>query len=487
MSVKRAALWSIVGNYTSFAIQFATSVIISRFFLQPDEVGLFSVAMAASMLLAVLQDFGINRYIVAHKEVDERLIAACLTFSWILSLIVGLVLAIAAVPLAHFYDNMSLVPVILVIALGYIVNAASVVPNALLIKALDFRSVSMITIVGAGANAVVSIALAAKGYSVMSLAWGLAASAIVRSIFAYVLQPYPLRFSRDIALLKGVFSFGSINTLLAISGAIGVRSTDLVIGRLLGMSATGLFSRASGLTVQLHTLLLGAVSNVFFPAFAQLEKDGQPLAPNYMRVVALYGAIVWPAMVLLSLLATPLIELLYGPRWSAAAPILSILALSEIIFVMLPLQMEIPILKGRIRQLLKLNIAETCLSVALLAIFAKWGIVAAAWSRIAYACCWYIIYSGLMHRLIGFHWKDMLSLYMRSMGLALITAAPLFGLYATITSPAQISLLMVFLAIIMAGVFWAAGLFLLRHPARKDLTGLFSDAVMRLRSASNPR
>lgn len=487
MSIKRAALWSLTGNYASFVIQFVTSVIISRFYLQPNEVGIFSVAMAASMMLTMLQDFGINRFIVAQKEVDDRLIAACLTFSWLLSLFVGIVLAASSAPLAHFYNDMALAPVILVIALGYICNAASVVPNALLVKAMDFRSVSTISVVGALTNGLVSIFLAANGHSVMSLAWGLAASSVVRGVCAYILQPFPLRFSRDLPLLKSVLSFGSLNSLLTISGTIGVRSTDLIIGRALGMSAAGLFSRASGLTGQLHMVLLGAVSGVFFPAFAQLHRDGQPLAPHYLRIVALYGAIVWPAMALLAALAHPLIHLLYGPRWIGAAAILSILALSEIIFVMLPMQNEVPILLGRIKKLLKLNIIETCASIAWLIIFAKWGIIAAAWSRVVYACCWYLVYAALMRNLVGFRWREMAAIYWRSAALALATVAPTLLLYAYFGSYSEISIPMYMASSVAGGLLWLSAFVLLRHPALNDLAPPVTDAIKRLRTRLETR
>ena len=62
-SVRGAALWSMAAQYASFAITFVTSVLISRFFLGPEEVGLFSIALAAAMLVSVLQDFGITRYV----------------------------------------------------------------------------------------------------------------------------------------------------------------------------------------------------------------------------------------------------------------------------------------------------------------------------------------------------------------------------------------------------------------------------------------
>jgi hypothetical protein len=52
MSVRGAAVWALAGQYVAFAIQFAATVVISRLFLAPAEVGLFSIALAAALLIA---------------------------------------------------------------------------------------------------------------------------------------------------------------------------------------------------------------------------------------------------------------------------------------------------------------------------------------------------------------------------------------------------------------------------------------------------
>ena len=61
MSVRNAAVWAMAGQYLSFAIQFIASVIISRLFLSPAEVGLFSIGLSAALIASMLQDFGLSR------------------------------------------------------------------------------------------------------------------------------------------------------------------------------------------------------------------------------------------------------------------------------------------------------------------------------------------------------------------------------------------------------------------------------------------
>lgn len=469
MSIKRAALWSMSANYANFVIQFATSVIISRFYLVPAEVGLFSVAVAASLLISVLQDFGIGRYLIAQKDNEPEVLNACFSVTWMVSFAIACILAVLSGPIGSFYGDMQLTPIILVIAVAYFFGAASVVPSALLSKDMQFGSLGIIAVTGAFANAITSIALAANGYSAISLAWGMLASAIARGAIAYYLKPSPLHFTLDVARLKPVMSFGSLNSLLSISGAIGVRSTDLIIGRVLSMSAAGLYTRASGLTVQIHTLLLGSVSGIFYPAFARLHNEGRSIAGHYERLVAVYGALVWPAMLVLAAIAYPMMNLLYGPNWSEAAPLLTFLAISELIFVMLPLHTDIPILMGRIRLLLGLNILDTIVSIASLLIFAQFGIVAAAASRILYGIIWYCIYARTMRQLVQFSWKNMIIIYLKSAIVAIAALSPFAAYFILFIPPENASLIAMIPLAPVSAVIWLATLVIIRHPGRDEL------------------
>lgn len=93
MSVRDAAVWAMAGQYLSFAIQFIASVIISRWFLSPGEVGLFSIALATALIVAVLQDFGLSRYISGLTTLDRQEIARCGSVAVLFSALVGAIVA----------------------------------------------------------------------------------------------------------------------------------------------------------------------------------------------------------------------------------------------------------------------------------------------------------------------------------------------------------------------------------------------------------
>lgn len=54
MSVRAAALWAMISQYTSFALQFVASVVLARWYITPEQLGQFSIAFAAVSLIAFL-------------------------------------------------------------------------------------------------------------------------------------------------------------------------------------------------------------------------------------------------------------------------------------------------------------------------------------------------------------------------------------------------------------------------------------------------
>lgn len=480
MSVRAAAVWAMAGQYLSFAIQFATSVIISRLFLTPAEVGLFSIALSAALVVSVLQDFGLSRYIAGLPSIDSAALARCSSVALLFSLVVASLIAGSAWPMAHTYHQPSLLPIMLIIAGSYLFVPLAVVPLALMGRTMSFRGHFTVNVGGAMAQCVVALTLAAMGYSSFALAWATLANGIARGVIAQILRPalpWPLRIEG----VKPIVHTGSRLTTLYAIGALGSRTPDMIVGKLLGLIAVGLYSRAVSLSDQFRMLISGAIGSVFYPAFARIRDRGDPLGPAYLRVVAGYTAIIWPGMTGLALCAEPIVRLLYGANWMGVAPLLSTIALTELFLVSLPLHTDLPILLGRLNRLLIFNSADMLMSVLLLAIFCRWGVGGAAASRLAYGVCWVVLYARFLHSVIAFDVGRLLLTYVKS-GLATLAAiAPLTMVYLLWVGPASITLPLLLAAVGLGAGLWLGTMMLIRHPAVDDLLGLASHVLAPLR------
>ena len=471
MSVSGAAVWAMGGQYLSFAIQFVTSVIISRFFLAPAEVGLFSIALSAALVASVMQDFGLSRYIAGLPKVDNEALERCSSVALLFSFVVAGVIAALAWPMAQTYHQPSLLWMLLIIAASYLFVPLAVVPMALMGRTMSFRGHFTVNVGGASAQAIVALTLASLGYSAFALAWATLAAGAAKGIIAQILRPalpWPLRLDG----VKPILHTGSRLTTLYATGALGSRTPDMIVGKLLGLFAVGLYSRAVSLSDQFRMLISGAIGSVFYPAFARIRDRGDPIGPAYLRVIAGYTAVIWPGMAGLALAAEPIVRLLYGDNWMGVAPLLTMIAIAEIFIVAMPLQTDLPILLGKINKVMLFNVIDTIMSVSLLAAGCRWGLAGAAGSRIIYGLFWVALYARFLHGLVKFDMRGLVIIYGKSAMATLAALAPLALTYLFYASPAHITLPVMIPAVATGVALWLATLVLVRHPALEDLFGL---------------
>ena len=478
MSIRRAAVWSLAAQYATFMIQFAASVIISRFFLLPGEVGLFSIALATAMIVAIFQDMGITRFISGQPQMEEARVPNYAAVAVAIGWLVALAVALGAPHVAAFYSEPGLERLLLIIAASYLVSPFGIVPAALLIKRMDFRALFAVNAGSALAGNGVAVALAAGGHGPAALAWGVLATALARTGIANFLRPVMPSRPRSLGAVRAMLGFSSLSFVISASAAVGQRSQDLIVGRLLGVVATGLFSRAGALAGQLTSLMTGAVNSVFYAAFARKRDAGEPLAGPYLHLLACNTALNWAAMVGLALAAEPVVLLLYGENWAGSAELLKWMAIGEMFFVAVPLQMDVPLLLGRIRQIVWVNLLDTCAAVVILTIGCTIGLVEAAMSRIAYGFVWWAIYAVYLSRVLDLGAGRLLAVYGKGLACALGAGLPLIVAAQFGWSGRNLGLAGLLLLSGCGVLCWLAMLAATRHPAWSEVR-LFLDLQRR--------
>jgi O-antigen/teichoic acid export membrane protein len=487
MSVRHAALWSMGSQYAGFIIQFAVTIIISRYFLNPAEIGVYSIAVAVTMMISILQDFGLTRYISGLADIDDAKIRTCASVALVLGFAVVIAIFLSIWPVSLYFSNSALVPLLAILTLSYVFTPFHMISTALLARDLNFRGLFQVNVGSSLLSAITAIALASAHFSASALAWSMVVQAIAKTVIAQRLRPVSTPLPPQLKDVRGIVNFGTGSAALTVIGAIGVRTPDLIIGSMLGFAAVGLFSRATALAGQLYMLLSGAIGSIFYPAFARIRDRGDALGPPYTRVVAAYCAVTMPAMAGLAVAAVPLINGLFGAKWAGSAPVLHYIALSEMVFIALPLHMDIPILMGRMKTLIILNIADSLASVVLLLLAARWGLEWAAISRIAYGLVWYAIYARLLSRLIAFKWSDMLMIYAKSLIISLVAITPLLLAYRYWVPAADMSLVTLIILSGLGALMWMGSLLLVKHPAASEIRELVAAAVAPLKARLAPR
>ena len=177
---------------------------------------------------------------------------------------------------------------------------------------------------------------------------------------------------------------------------------------------------------------------------------------------------------------------LYGERWAGVAPVLMWVAVAQVFFIALPMQIDVGYLLGGWRKIVWLTIADAAISMGLLFYAAQFGLEWAAISRVAHGIAWWLLHAAFMQRLVGFSWREMFGIYARTAIAAIAAVGPLLAAYAVWMPPHEMGFAPLALLCLLGVVAWYLALVAFRHPSAGEIGDIFSAQLGRLR-ALRPR
>ena len=466
--VRTSLLLSLGQNYFSVGIQFFASVIVARL-LTPAEIGIYSVAMVLVGFAQTLRDFGVTSYIIQEKELTVEKIRSAFTLTlasaWIMAIALGLGSAYAAA----FYREPGIKSVMLVLSLNFFLIPFGSVPIAYMQRNMDFLHPSLIKILSNLAGAIATVALAFAGFSYHSMAWGSVAGIVVTVLLVQVWRPKDLPVLPGFNELRSVISFGLLSNaaMLLIDAMRG--APDMIIGRLSGMAMVGFFGRAMGLIMIFERLVMSSLWNVSLPHFAQQLRSGVSLKEQFLHSTSYVTGIAWPFFVVLGFLANPAIVVIYGEKWVSSVSLLQLLCISSLITAPFLLWGSMLTAIGQMRQNVLLLAIHTPMIIALIYMASPYGLKAIGIAFIIISIVDNAISILQCRFTVNVSFTDIIGALPKSAGVALASGTFPALLYATHGVLYESLWLQLLLGITGSLVGWIAGIYIFRHPLKKEI------------------
>jgi O-antigen/teichoic acid export membrane protein len=348
-------------------------------------------------------------------------------------------------------------------------------------RAANFKAIALINMGRTATSQIVTVWLAFAGFSFMSLAYGQIAGSSF-SVLAYTLiGRRHVSFRIGLSDWRRVLSFGL--NMLAISGvnAMAARLSEALLGRLIGLSALGLYSRASSLNSLVWDNIHLVIGRVVFVDLAAQKRSGASLRATYLTLVEVLTALLWPAFAGLAVVSGPFIRLVYGPRWVAAAHPLAMLSIAAMLLVAISMTWELFVVSGETAKQARLEFMRAGVGLVLFAVGCLFGLTAAAAGRIGEAAFSIWLYRPHLDRMTQTHTKDFAAIYARSAALTLLTVAPPGIIMALHGGSETTPLAQLAPAIALGGLMWLAALYRMRHPLAMEAVRLVSARFARSR------
>lgn len=461
---RSSLLLSFLEKYALVAIALAGSMVLARL-LTPQDVGQYAVGAVLLGVLQVLRDFGVGQYVVKARLLGQAEVRAVLAASYLFAWPLALLVALLAAPLAAAYRTPGLADVLHVLALNFVLVAPCAVALPLLRRELRFGAILAINLGHGVAGVAVSVLLAWLGWGAMALAWGTVASHIAMLAMAAWLRPASLPWLPAWAGMRRVIRFGLYATGGNLIDEAGVAAPELIIGRLLGMEAVGIFSKANSVLALFHRSVTNAVAPVVFTMFAVLKRERRGTREAYLRTASYMTALAWPFYACLALMALPVVRFLYGSQWDAAAPLIRLMCISSALYSMTCMARYLLVAGGHVRAQARIDALAVGLRIAALLLAAPFGLAALALAVVAGTACRVLLTWTAVLRIERIGSRDMAGACGRSALLACASSlGPLAALLALPPGGLQLAL-----GTAAALALWLAALGLLQHPLNEEV------------------
>jgi O-antigen/teichoic acid export membrane protein len=375
--VLRGVGWKFGSQLLQQATQIVVAVLLARL-LAPEDYGLAGMVLVFSTLINVFSDLALGSALVQKREISDL---DCTTAFWT-STAGGLCFTLVGIalswPMSWFYNEPRVEPLFAVLSLSFVLTAMGTTQTAILTRRMDFRSLELRMMMAAVIGAIIGVTIAASGGGAWALIIQRIVVAAASTAMVWRLSPWrpTFNYSRGSIGKLGSYSRNVFSTglLFYVSGNVD----NIMVGRLLGAAALGVYSVAFNLILFPITRLVTPVRMVLFPAFSRMQGDPARMATAWTRVNRLVGSITVPLMLGLVVLAPDFVPVVLGPRWNDAIPIIQILVWVGLLQSLQRLNGSILQACDRTGMLLAFAVVTTVGNIGAIIVGLHWGVLGVA-------------------------------------------------------------------------------------------------------------
>jgi lipopolysaccharide exporter len=315
------AVWMMLFKLAERSIGLISTLILARL-LTPADFGLVAMAMSVVVLMELMGAFGFDIAIIQRQNVERAHYDTAWTFNVLFSIATALLLLVLTIPAASFYHEPRLQWILPALAIGALVQGFENIGTVTFRKELNFRREFRFLLSKKVAAFVVTIGLALSFRSYWALIAGIVTGKLFSVWISYRLHPYRPRFT--LAASHDLFHFSKWLFISNLVLFLQNKSDNFILGRTVGAYGLGIYNVAAEIAVLPSTELIAPINRSVFPVYSRLSEELSELRSKFLAVFGTIAVVAFPMSIGLACVARPAVQVLLGPQWSEAIPLLQI-------------------------------------------------------------------------------------------------------------------------------------------------------------------
>lgn len=364
------SFWSLADNLAGSGITFLVGLVLARL-LSPEEYGVIGIIMIFIAVFNSIVDSGFSNALIRKNDASDTDYNTVFFFNLLISVVLFFVLYFSANAISAYFEIPILVPVTKVMASIVIINAFAIIQRTILVKNIDFKTQTKVSLAASLVSGVVGIGMALMGYGVWSLVGQQISRQLMNSLLLWVLNRWRPGLTVSGKSFRELFGFGWKLLVSGLIDTIWKQIYQVVIGKCYSAETLGHYTRAEQFNMIFSSNLTAVVHRVSYPTLSKIQDEKERLKQAYRKVIKTTMLVTFPCMLGLAAVAEPMVRVLIGDQWLPCVPYLQIICFSGMLYPLHALNLNMLQVKGRSDVYLILEIVKKTIAVGpiLLGIF----------------------------------------------------------------------------------------------------------------------
>lgn len=411
--------WSFTDNLLQQIVNFVVGVILARILL-PEEFGILGII---SVFIAVSNTFvnsGLSDALINKKDTTDIDLSTVFWANVFLGIFTYALLFFTAPLVAGFFEEDSLIVLIRITALSVVLISFSSIQRTILTKNLDFRTITIISIISVLLSGIVAVYMALKGYGVLSLVVRIVLGQLFTLFLFWLLNKWRPKLVFNFESFRSMYSYGVNLFLSRITNSIYDNLYYFVIGKFFSPANLGYYTRAESLKNLVSTNLISTVQRVSFSVLSS-NIDNKSQMDTFVKFLSGTFFVTSFFMSILFISANEIIIILLGTKWIVSIEYLQILAVSGLFMPLYVLNINFLAVKNKTRLYFKIEFFTKIFSIPAIVIGFYFGIIPMLFSIVVVSFLSYLVSVLYIYKLFNYSYLTQLALVFKGCLLFLIS------------------------------------------------------------------
>ena len=416
---RAGVMWTTARSYLVELVTLPATVLLAQL-LSPFDFGVAAVAIFFGRLAGRVSNAGMGSALVRVKVLRDEHVSSIFVLNLVICSTAALILLVLARPLATFYREPRIAALIPFVALDFIFSALSMVPQALLTRAMRYKEIATLASADAIAAAAASVLFAWLGFGYWSIVFGPLVGSFLKWAWGIKLVglQMSLHFVPSAARELLSFAFGTYSRGLL--EYVSLNIDNLVVGRVLGVTPLGYYDKAFATTQRAYNKLTLGGPSVSFRALAIMQDDPARFYRAFEKIVVSATLLTFGVFAVLGAMGPHLIVFVFGEKWSPSIVPFQLLCVGAALRTSAAFAGAAANARGWIWWNVWLQAAYTVMIALGIVLAAPWGTNGAAAAVLAATAVMSLLMMWLLRSATDIGWQQVLSAHAPGVLLALL-------------------------------------------------------------------